>query len=297
MRSQDGPCSPQEGLTIPATLASARRPPVPRTSPPIQSRTAGGVADAATGFAALVVGLHAVASVAASTAHAAPAHDAPKPEAAGPAARNTEPPQQAAPKDDLKIVDKPIPFDDERVRLTLAYRRQHSDPDAKDITIEPRVIVLHYTAGGTARGTFEYFSGTHMEAGRPQLAAAGDVNVSAHFLVDRDGTIFRLMPETRFARHCIGLNHIAIGIENVGDEHRWPLTDAQVEADARLVRHLAAQFPITHLIGHSEAARLEGKIYFQERDPRYRNSKPDPGDRFMKLVRAKLTDLKLQGPP
>jgi N-acetyl-anhydromuramyl-L-alanine amidase AmpD len=136
-----------------------------------------------------------------------------------------------------------------------------------------------------------------MEAGRAQLAAAGDVNVSAHFLVDRDGTIYRLMPETRFARHCIGLNHIAIGIENVGDEHRWPLTDAQVEADARLVRHLAAQFPITHLIGHSEAARLEGKIYFQERDPRYRNSKPDPGDRFMKLVRARLTDLKLQGPP
>lgn len=275
-------------------LASARRPPVPRnTSPPIQSRSA----DVATGLAALVVGLHAVASVAASTAHAAPAHDAPKPEAAGPAARKTEPPQEAAPRDDLKIVDKPIPFDDERVRLTLAYRRQHSDPDARDITIEPKVIVLHYTAGGTARGTFEYFSGNHMEAGRPQLAAAGDVNVSSHFLVDRDGTIYRLMPETRFARHCIGLNHIAIGIENVGDEHKWPLTDAQVEADARLVRHLAAQFPITHLIGHSEAARLEGKIYFQERDPRYRNSKPDPGDRFMKLVRARLTDLKLQGPP
>jgi hypothetical protein len=265
-------------MTISATLASAPRPPVPRnTSPPIRSRAAGGVTGIATGLAALVVGLHALASVTASTAHAAPAHD--------------------APKADLKIVDKPIPFDDDRVRLTLAYRRQHSDPDAKDITIEPKVIVLHYTAGGSARGTFEYFSGTHMEAGRAQLAAAGDVNVSAHFLVDRDGTIYRLMPETRFARHCIGLNHIAIGIENVGDEQRWPLTDAQVEADARLVRHLAAQFPITHLIGHSEAARLEGKIYFQERDPRYRNSKPDPGDRFMKLVRARLTDLKLQGPP
>jgi N-acetylmuramoyl-L-alanine amidase-like protein len=277
-------------------LASAPRPPVPRnTSPPIHSRAAGGVAGIATGLAALVVGLQALASVTASTAHAAPAHDAPKPEAARP-----EPPKQAPKddrKDDLKIVDKPIPFDDDRVRLTLAYRRQHSDPDAKDITIEPRVIVLHYTAGGSAKSTFEYFSGNHMEAGRAQLAAAGDVNVSAHFLVDRDGTIYRLMPETRFARHCIGLNHIAIGIENVGDEHRWPLTDAQVEADARLVRHLAAQFPITHLIGHSEAARLEGKIYFQERDPRYRNSKPDPGDRFMKLVRARLTDLKLQGPP
>ncbi len=236
------------------------------------------------GLVALAVGLHALASTATTAAHAAPAHDAAKPEA-----------RRDAPQDDLKIIDKPIPFDDERVRLTLAYRRQHSDPDAQDITIEPRVIVLHYTAGGSAKGTFEYFSGNHMEAGRVQLAAAGDVNVSAHFLVDRDGTIYRLMPETRMARHCIGLNHIAIGIENVGDEHRWPLTDAQVEADARLVRHLAAQYPITHLIGHSEAARLEGKIYFQERDPRYRNSKPDPGEAFMARVRAEVADLGLKG--
>ena len=208
-----------------------------------------------------------------------------------------EPARAPEPTSEPAIVDKPIPFDDERARLTLAYRRQHSDPDATGIAIEPKVIVLHYTAGGTAEGTFEYFSGNRMEAGRSKLAAAGDVNVSAHFLVDRDGTIYRLMPETRMARHCIGLNHIAIGVENVGDDNKWPLTDAQVEANARLVRHLAARFPITHLVGHSEAARLEGKIYFHERDPNYRNAKPDPGPRFMKLVRARLGDLKLKGPP
>ena len=269
--------------TIDGMIASAPLPPGPRkTSPPIHSRAVGWVALGWVAVGCAAVCAHAVAIRSAS---AEPARTADGAKVDG--AKVVEP----------KIIDKPIPFDDERVRLTLAYRRQHVDPEATDITIEPKVIVLHYTAGGTAQGTFEYFSGNHMEAGRPQLAAAGDVNVSSHFLVDRDGTIYRLMPETRFARHCIGLNHIAIGIENVGDEHKWPLTDAQVEADARLVRHLAAQFPITHLVGHSEAARLEGKIYFQERDPRYRNSKPDPGDRFMKLVRAKLTDLKLQGPP
>jgi N-acetyl-anhydromuramyl-L-alanine amidase AmpD len=199
--------------------------------------------------------------------------------------------------DDPKIVDKPIPFDEERARLTLEYRQRHEDPAAKDTTISPKVIVLHYTDGGSAQGTFEYFSGNHIEAARAKLAAAGALNVSSQFLVDRDGTIFRLMPETQFARHCVGLNHVAIGIENVGDEKRWPLTDAQVEADARLVRYLAAKYPITHLLGHMEAARLEGKIYFTERDPKYRTSKPDPGERFMKLVRARLTDLHLQGPP
>ena len=246
--------------TIAGMPVSAPRPPIPRkTSPPIHS------------LALLSVCAHALASTTAIAANPTP--------------------------DEPNIVDKAIPFDDERIRLTLEYRRQHEDPDATDITIEPKVIVLHYTAGGTAKGTFQYFSGNHMEVARQKLAAAGDVNVSAHFLVDRDGTIYRLMPETRMARHCIGLNHVAIGIENVGDEKKWPLTDAQVEADARLVRHLASRFPITHLIGHSEAGRLEGKIYFKERDPKYSNSKPDPGARFMKLVRARLTDLPLLGPP
>lgn len=252
--------------------ASASRPPAPRkTSPPIHSFARWALAT--------VLCAQALASSIATAIAAPPA------------------PKNEGKIDEPKIIDRLIPFDDERVKLTLAYRRLHIDPDATDITIEPKVIVLHYTAGGSAEGTFQYFSANHMEAGRAQLAAAGDVNVSSHFLVDRDGTIYRLVPETRMARHCIGLNHIAIGIENVGDDKKWPLTDAQVEADARLVHYLAARFPITHLVGHSEVARMEGKIYFQERDPKYRNSKPDPGARFMKRVRAKLGDLRLAGPP
>jgi N-acetylmuramoyl-L-alanine amidase len=273
-------------------LASAPLPPAPRkTSPPIHSRAIGwsAVGCAAVGCAALCA--HAVAIRSAS---AAPARAAGRAKAGGTQAEGAKADAKAV---EPTIIDRPIPFDEERVRLTLAYRRQHVDPEAADITIEPKVIVLHYTAGGSAKGTFEYFSGNHMEAGRAKLAAAGDVNVSSHFLVDRDGTIYRLVPETRMARHCIGLNHVAIGVENVGDEHKWPLTEAQVDADARLVRYLASRFPITHLVGHGEAARLEGKIYFQERDPRYRNVKPDPGPRFMTLVRARLTDLKLKGPP
>ena len=71
-------------------------------------------------------------------------------------------------------------------------------------------------------------------------------------------------------------------------------TDWSQERDYRGCAYLNISSEITN---HTHPARLEGKIYFQERDPRYRNSKPDPGDRFMKLVRAKLTDLKLQGPP
>jgi N-acetyl-anhydromuramyl-L-alanine amidase AmpD len=133
---------------------------------------------------------------------------------------------------------------------------------------------------------------------RAELARAGAVNVSAHFVVDRDGTIYQLQPATRFARHCIGLNHIAIGIENVGDGDAHPLTDAQVAADAALVRELARRYPIRRLLGHHEVMQLaaRGDADYVERDPSYRNVKDDPGDRFMAAVRAQLADLALAGP-
>jgi hypothetical protein len=199
---------------------------------------------------------------------------------------------------DPVIVDKPITFDEERTELTLAYRRAHQDPDAKDIDIVPRMIVLHHTAGSSFKGTWSYFDDVHVEKDRERTAGAGEVNVSAHFVVDRDGTIYRLVPETRMARHCIGLNHVAIGVENVGGKDGYPLTAAQEIADARLVRWLARRYPtITHLIGHHEYRRMEGHEYFVERDPKYRNEKPDPGDAFMKKVRALVSDLGLRDPP
>lgn len=215
-------------------------------------------------------------------------------------------PEGPAPKDlpmapalpDPAIVDRPITYDAARVERTIAYRRRHQDPAAAGVEIEPRMIVLHHTGGGSADATWRYFDRPAIESGRKAIADAGDLNVSAHFLVDRDGTIYRLMPETSMARHCVGLNHVAIGVENVGDPKDHPLTEAQVEADAALVRYLRAKYPrITHLIGHHEYLAMEKHPYFVERDPKYRTRKGDPGPKFMEKVRARLTDLDLQGPP
>ena len=194
----------------------------------------------------------------------------------------------------LAVVDAPITFNAERERLTLDYRRTHNDPKSVDLTIDPRVIVLHYTGGNSAKSTRAYFDNIKIEAARKDLAKHGAVNVSAHYLVDRDGTIYKLQPETRFARHCIGLNHIAIGIENVGEDEK-ALTDAQVAADAALVRDLAARFPITHLLGHYEVMQFRKHAYFVELDPTYKNEKPDPGTSFMARVRERVADLKLSG--
>ena len=197
----------------------------------------------------------------------------------------------------VRIESKPISFDQERIELTIAYRRLHQDPAAHDIIIQPRMIILHWTGIGSFSSTWNYFNRTRAEAERRELAAAGEVNVSSQFLVDRDGTIYRLMPETWMARHCIGLNHVAIGIENVGDGDKLPLTEAQVKADAALVRYLTAKYPIRYLIGHHEYRQMESTPLFLELDPKYRNTKPDPGADFMRQVRALVADLKLHGPP
>jgi hypothetical protein len=232
----------------------------------------------------------------ASAAAPAPALDAARVAIAPDAASAAPDARPAVP--DPGIVDWPIAWSDERARLTLEYRRAHTDPDARDLEITPRMIVLHYTSSATAKSTHAYFDNTRLEAARTELARGGPVNVSSHFLVDRDGTIYRLQPETRLARHVIGLNHVAIGIENVGDPPHLPLTDAQIAADAALVRWLVDQHPtITHLIGHSESMRFIGTDLWVERDPKYRNEKPDPGDAFLRAVRAKVADLGLEGPP
>jgi N-acetylmuramoyl-L-alanine amidase len=195
------------------------------------------------------------------------------------------------------IIDKPIAFSDERKQLTIEYRRIHQDPTIDSIDIDPRMIVLHYTGGSSGKGTWRYFNRTHLESGREKLRGGGAVNVSSHFLIERDGTIYRLMPETWMARHCIGLNHIAIGVENVGNDDTHPLTEAQVAANAALVRYLVAKHGITHLIGHHESRAMEGTPLWMERDASYRNRKPDPGKEFMRKVRARVAELGLQGPP
>lgn len=194
------------------------------------------------------------------------------------------------------IHDRPIPFDAERTRLTIAYRRLHEDPAADDVTITPRMIVVHHTTLPTLAASRQAFTATTLPAARGELARGGAVNVSAHFLVDRDGTIHRLLPETTLARHVIGFNHVAIGIENVGGTPGTPLTEAQLAADAALIRHLRARFPaITHLVGHHETGALTDHPYRRERLSGYATVKVDPGPRFMARLRARVAELGLRG--
>ncbi len=131
--------------------------------------------------------------------------------------------------------------------------------------------MLHWTAIDGFEESFAAFDPEALGGSRPGLAAAGDLNVSIQFLVDRDGTVYRLMPETWMARHCIGLNYSSIGVENVGGGDGMDnLTDAQIEANIRLVRYLVGKYPtIQYLIGHMEYLDFEGDPLWLEMDSSY----------------------------
>jgi N-acetylmuramoyl-L-alanine amidase len=199
----------------------------------------------------------------------------------------------------LKVHDRPIQFSADRVSGTLQYIADHYGETPEDISIVPRIIVLHWTAIDDFEESFAAFDPEGLAGSRPDLVAAGEVNVSIQFLVDRDGTVYRLMPETWMARHCIGLNYSAIGVENVGGGGGVDnLTDEQIAANIRLVRYLAEKYPtIQYLIGHMEYRDFEDHHLWLELDEGYRTDKVDPGDRFMTAVRDAVADLGLEGPP
>lgn len=183
------------------------------------------------------------------------------------------------------IIDKPIEFNEQRRELTLEYMRERYGLQKKEPTIVPKMIVLHWTVIPTLQKSFEAFNPPTLPNWRPDIKSVSGLNVSSQFLVDRDGTIYRLLPETTMARHVIGLNHCAIGIENVGGTKEHPLTKAQVQSNIELVNYLANKYDIEYLIGHYEYTHFEGHALWFEKDEGYRTQKTDPGEDFMEKVR------------
>lgn len=187
----------------------------------------------------------------------------------------------------LEIHDTPI-FDDQRLALTRDYCRVHYGQDDA-LLHEPKMIVVHYTSFPTLEKSFACFAPNLLT--RTDIRSGGDVNISAHFLVDVTGAIYRLAPEDVVCRHAIGFNHVALGIENVGHSPA-DLTEAQLIADAALIDDLLRRYPgIEYLIGHYEYQdrTLPHFALALERDSNYRPTiKADPGPLFMERLRTLL---------
>jgi beta-N-acetylhexosaminidase len=148
------------------------------------------------------------------------------------------------------IVQKPIPFGPARRAETAAYAGRHYGLHTWRL-VRPQVIVEHYTASSTFSSAWNTFAS---DAPDPELRELP--GTCAHFVIDRDGTIYQLVPLTTICRHTVGLNWTAIGIEHVGTSDAQILSDPkQLAASLRLTLWLMRRYRISlpNVIGHSES--------------------------------------------
>ena len=147
------------------------------------------------------------------------------------------------------VVWKPIPFGATRLAETAAYAKRHYGIDS--YVLHPRAIVEHVTATPSFSSAYNTFANDVPDAELHELPGT-----CAHFIVDRDGTIYQLVRLNVICRHTVGLNWAAIGIEHVG------LSDAQVLGDAAQMRSSLAltvwlmwryKIPLADVIGHNES--------------------------------------------
>ena len=178
------------------------------------------------------------------------------------------------------ILDRPVRLTEYRQQLMREYALQHYGEAFTEIV--PQAIVVHWTESTDADGVHRYFY--------KENRADGTLNVCSQFLVDRDGTVFRLTPETMLDRHAIGYNWCAIGIENVGGvKSREDLTPAQLQANVMLIRYLQEKYPtIRYVWGHYQQTAAKASGLYKEQVQGYFHGKVDPGPKFMKALQKRL---------
>jgi beta-N-acetylhexosaminidase len=149
-----------------------------------------------------------------------------------------------------RIVWKPIPFGAKRKSETAAYSRRHYGA-AEWRLQHPRVIVEHYTASNSFASAFATFARDVPDGELHELPGT-----CAHFVIDRDGTIYQLVSLGIRCRHTVGLNYTAIGIEHVGTSDAQILANRrQIAASLRLTSYLMGRYgiPLGNVIGHNES--------------------------------------------
>ena len=196
----------------------------------------------------------------------------------------------------LQIIQYPINYSKDRTDLSIQYLKERHGLTQTTPTINPKIIVLHFTGFGNIKTIHEYFNAPTIEESRKVNKKVSALNVGSHYLIDRDGTIYQLIPDTLLARHVIGLNYCAIGVENIGSE-KEPLTEAQIISNAKLVRYLTTKYKIEYLIGHEEYIQFRNTSLWKETYSNYITYKNDPGKAFMDGVRLLTKDLGLRATP
>ena len=118
-------------------------------------------------------------------------------------------------------------------------------------------IVLHATVEPTTEGTIGIFLNRARQ-------------VSAHFVVGRDGRVVQMVPLEKRAWHAgvstwdgmKDINNVSVGIEMVNlNDGKDPYPDAQYQAVAGIIRFVRSRYavPDNHIVSHEQIAIPHGR--------------------------------------
>jgi N-acetylmuramoyl-L-alanine amidase len=132
--------------------------------------------------------------------------------------------------------------------------REAPSPNWSERKSRVSMVVLHYTGMRTGAEALERLRDPAAE-------------VSAHYMIDEDGTVTRLVAEDKRAWHAgrsywrgiTDVNSASVGIELVNPGHEFgyrPFPEAQMEALIPLLADIAKRhdIPRANVVGHSDVA-------------------------------------------
>jgi N-acetylmuramoyl-L-alanine amidase len=156
------------------------------------------------------------------------------------------------------------------------------------MTLRERLSPNHGPRSGAVSMLVLHYTGMKSAADALDRLCDPAAQVSAHYLLDEDGTVWRLVPEERRAWHagvsswreCRDVNDASIGIEIANPGHEFgyrPFPEAQIAALETLCHDIFARhaIPPRNVVAHSDVAPLR---------------KQDPGELFPweRLARARV---------
>jgi N-acetylmuramoyl-L-alanine amidase len=153
-------------------------------------------------------------------------------------------------------------------------------PNFDERTLPVTMLVLHYTGMPDAHSAIERLRDP-------------EAKVSAHYVVDEDGSLLRMVPEKKRAWHAgrsywrgiIDVNSASVGVEIVNPGHEFgyrPFPEEQMDTVCRLVADIRSRhrIPRANVVGHSDVAPARkqdpGELFDWARLAKLRQALPRP---------------------
>ena len=214
--------------------------------------------------------------------------------------RSVRPPTSYPSSFDSKPLEAPkyvpwmLPYQEWENEYRAYFDRHYRDPR---IQLQPNLICMHYTVTDSAEAVWNGFRrGCRMSNGNKGSVPG---HVSVHLMIDKDGTVYQLLPFDRRCTGAYGVNHKAISIEMVAANEGDLLSRTrQVWSSFCVVRDLMKRYQISPsgVIAHYEVSQGKSVVpdYLDYNDTDYPDRYPekyarfDPGTTYMAWLRSYL---------